>query len=116
VFVAPDGELTDGISMGLGDSTFEGESNDNGGFTSHLQVLTCGMDCSSINVSIEDGGMSSGSGMWCNNDPNTNPIYFCVGSPEPVPEPATLVLVAVPMLLCVWYARRLGPRSRLAPL
>ena len=116
VFVAPDGELTGG-APGQGDSTFSGESNDNGGFTASLMILTCGMDCSSIDVSIEDGGMSSGSGDWCNNDPNTPPIYFCVPqSPEPVPEPATLVLVAVPMLLCVWYARRLGPRSRLAPL
>ena len=112
--VNPDGEFVGGAQ---GSSAFEGTSNNINDFISLLQVLTCGMDCSSIDVSIEDGGMSSGSGDWCNNDPNTPPIYFCVPqSPEPVPEPATLVLVAVPMLLCVWYARRLGPRSRLAPL
>jgi hypothetical protein len=77
-----------------------------------IRPLTCGMDCSSIDVSIEDGGMSSGSGDWCNTDPNTPPFYQChLGSPEPVSEPATLVLVAVPVLLCVWYARRPGPGS-----
>jgi hypothetical protein len=113
VFVAPDGELRGG-SPGQGDSTFEGESNDNGGFTADLLVITCGMDCSSIDVSIEYSSMSSGSGDWCNNDPNTPPIYFCVPPiPEPVSEPATLVLLAVPVLLCVWYARRPGPGSRL---
>ena len=109
VFVAPDGELGDGPPI----STFSGVSNDyDNDFIATLQVLTCGMDCSSIDVSIEDGGMSSGAGDWCNNDPNTPPFYQCVPPiPLPVPEPATLVLVAVPMLLCVWYARRPGPGS-----
>jgi hypothetical protein len=109
VYVAPDGELADGSQ---GDSTFNGASNDNDGFTVHLQILTFAMDGSSIDV---EPGMGSGSGDWCNNDPNTPPFYLChPGSPETVPEPATLVLVAVPVLLCVWYARRPGPGSRLA--
>jgi hypothetical protein len=104
VFVAPDGELRGG-SSGQGDSTFEGESNDNGGFTAHLLIIAFAMFDSSIDVSIEDGSIGSGSGDWCNNDPNT-PFPPChQGSPEP----ATLVLVAMPMLLCVWYARRPGP-------
>jgi hypothetical protein len=75
------------------------------------------MDCSSILVNIEDGGVSSGTGDWCNNDPNTPPFYQCVPPiPLPVPEPGTLGLLAVPVLLCVWYARRPGPGSRRAPL
>jgi hypothetical protein len=107
VLVAPDGELK-------GVSTFQGASNENNGFTAQLQIITCGMDCSSIDVGFEDGGMSSGSGDWCNNDPKTPPFYQCQGSPEPVPEPepATLGSVAVPMLLCVWYARRRPPGPR----
>jgi hypothetical protein len=113
VFVDPDGELTSG-PPGEGDSTFEGQSNENNGFKANLQVITCGMDCSSIDVSIESGGIASGSSDWCNNDPNTPPIFFCVpGSPPPVPEPATLVLLALPVLLCVWCARRPGPGRRL---
>jgi hypothetical protein len=109
VLVAPDGELTGGGALGF--STFEGLSNipPDQELPINLQVLTINMFSSSTLVDIPDVGQETGTGDWCNNDPNTPPPFRCLpGSPEAVPEPATLVLVAVPMLLCVWYARWLG--------
>jgi hypothetical protein len=111
VFVAPDGELGDSSSGVV--STFNGASNPNDDFIAHLQILTSGMFGSSIDVSIEDGGIGSGSGDWCNNDPNT-PFPPCPvpGSPGPVPEPATLpILGSVVLFVIMARAGRFWRRS-----
>lgn len=116
--VNPDGEFVGGAQ---GFSTFSGTSNTINDFTAIMQIITSNMSPggSSIDVNFVggEGNPASGSGGWCNNDPNTDPMFQChPPGPEPVPEPATLVLVAVPMLLCVWYARRRGAGSRPVPL
>ena len=62
---------------------------------------------------VSDAGEESGSGDWCNNDPNTPFASQCLpGSPGPVPEPATLpILGSVVLFVIMAHAGRFWRRS-----